>query len=92
MKHPMIFLLAILLTALLAVGANAQDFGPGNGDGTGMCRFIDEDGDGVNEPEANIKEPIEVRFWKICRGPQRAWHVWREMSRTWETRKFLMTG
>ena len=25
-----------------------------------------------------------VRFWRVCRGPRRAWHVWREMSRTWE--------
>ena len=53
MKHPTIILLAILLTALLAVGANAQDNGPGNGDG--MCRFIDEDGDGFNDlaPDAD---------------------------------------
>ena len=55
MKTPMPILLAILLTALLAVGANAQDFGPGNGDGTGVCRFIDEDGDGFNDlaPDAD---------------------------------------
>ena len=55
MKHPTIFLLAILLTALLAVGANAQDFGPGNGEGSGLCRFIDEDGDGFNDlaPDAD---------------------------------------
>ncbi|MEN8006702.1 MAG: hypothetical protein ABFS42_06770 [Candidatus Krumholzibacteriota bacterium] len=55
MKTPMPLLLAILLTALLAVGANAQDFGPGNGDGNGVCRFIDEDGDGFNDlaPDAD---------------------------------------
>ena len=55
MKTPVLILLTLLLTALLAVGANAQDFGPGNGDGTGVCRFIDEDGDGFNDlaPDAD---------------------------------------
>lgn len=55
MRHPIIFLLAVLLTALLAAGANAQDIGPGGGDGAGMCRFIDEDGDGFNDlaPDAD---------------------------------------
>jgi len=53
MKTPILFLLTIILTALLAVGANAQDFGPGNG--TGECRFVDEDGDGFNDlaPDAD---------------------------------------
>jgi len=55
MKHPIFILLVILLTALLAAGANAQDNGPGDGDGAGMCRFIDEDGDGFNDlaPDAD---------------------------------------
>lgn len=55
MKPPIFFLLAILLTTLLAVGANAQDFGPGNGEGNGVCRFVDEDGDGFNDlaPDAD---------------------------------------
>lgn len=53
MKHFILLLLAILLTALLAVGANAQDFGPGNGNG--VCQFVDEDGDGFNDlaPDAD---------------------------------------
>jgi len=55
MKHNIILILAVLLTALLAVGANAQDFGQGNGDGTGVCRFVDADGDGFNDlaPDAD---------------------------------------
>ncbi len=55
MKHPILILLAILLTVLLVAGANAQDNGPGGGDGAGMCRFIDEDGDGFNDlaPDAD---------------------------------------
>lgn len=55
MKHSIILLLAIMLTALLAVGANAQDFGPGNGEGNGVCQFVDEDGDGFNDlaPDAD---------------------------------------
>ncbi len=48
-----------LITALLAlilftaVGASAQDFGPGSGNGE--CQFIDEDGDGFNDlaPDAD---------------------------------------
>lgn len=53
MKHSILLLLAILLTALLAVGANAQDSGPGNGNG--VCQFVDEDGDGFNDlaPDAD---------------------------------------
>ncbi len=55
MKHPILILLAILLTALLAAGANAQDKGPDDGNGAGMCRFIDADGDGFNDlaPDAD---------------------------------------
>ena len=55
MKHSIILLMAILLTALLAVGANAQDGGPRNGEGNGVCQFIDEDGDGFNDlaPDAD---------------------------------------
>jgi len=25
-----------------------------------------------------------VRFWRVCRGPQRAWYAWKGASRTWE--------
>ncbi len=55
MKTPMPILLAILLTALLAVGANAQDSGPDSNNGNAVCRFIDEDGDGFNDlaPDAD---------------------------------------
>jgi len=55
MKHPILILLVVLLTALLAAGANAQDNGPADGDGAAMCRFIDEDGDGFNDlaPDAD---------------------------------------
>lgn len=55
MKTPMIFLFATLLVGFLAFGANAQDFGPGSGDGNGVCRFIDENGDGFNDlaPDAD---------------------------------------
>ncbi len=55
MKAPFLIFLAILMTALLAAGANAQDFGPGSGEGSGVCRFIDEDGDGFNDlaPDAD---------------------------------------
>ena len=53
MKTPILILLTILLTGLMAVGANAQDFGPGSGNG--VCRFVDEDGDGFNDlaPDAD---------------------------------------
>ena len=40
-------------------------------------------GEGVNKPKANTEEPNMARFPRGCRGP-RAWHVWREMSGTWE--------
>ncbi len=50
-------LLSLLATLLLvfATGANAQDFGPGAGNGNGVCQFIDEDGDGFNDlaPDAD---------------------------------------
>lgn len=53
MKAPMFLFMATLLVILMAAGANAQDFGPGSGDG--VCRFIDEDGDGFNDlaPDAD---------------------------------------
>lgn len=55
MKTPHIFSLAVLLSLLLAAGAGAQDFGPDQGNGNGVCRFIDEDGDGFNDlaPDAD---------------------------------------
>jgi len=55
MKTPLIFLMAALLSLLLAAGASAQDFGPGQGGGNGVCQFIDEDGDGFNDlaPDAD---------------------------------------
>jgi len=55
MKHPTLFLMAVLFIALMAVGANAQDFGPGSDNGNGVCQFIDEDGDGFNDlaPDAD---------------------------------------
>jgi len=55
MKHPTLILLAILLTAVLAAGANAQDSGSREGGGNGLCRFVDEDGDGFNDlaPDAD---------------------------------------
>ena len=43
------------------------------------------DGDGFNSSEANTKEPLKVRFWRVCRGQERAWYVWKEALRTWET-------
>ena len=49
MKAPMLVFMTALLITFLAVGANAQDFGPGSGNGEGVCRFIDEDGDGFND-------------------------------------------
>lgn len=62
MKTPML-LLAVLMIALLAAGANAQvsepgsepGSGPGSENGSGVCRFIDEDGDGFNDlaPDAD---------------------------------------
>ncbi len=48
------YTLAVLATVvLMATAANAQGFGPGNGDG--VCNFIDEDGDGFNDlaPDAD---------------------------------------
>jgi hypothetical protein len=39
----------------------------------------DTDGDGFHVPEANTKETKKVRFWRVCRGQQRAWYVWREV-------------
>ncbi len=55
MKHSIIFLMAVLMTALFAFGANAQDTAPGHGVGNGVCQFIDEDGDGFNDlaPDAD---------------------------------------
>ena len=41
-------------------------------------------GDDVKMPEANTKGSIRARSWRACRG-QRAWHVEREASGTWET-------
>jgi len=40
-------------------------------------------GEGVILSKANTKEPSAVRFLRDCRGLS-AWHVWREMSGTWE--------
>jgi len=40
-------------------------------------------GEGVITPEANTKGPSSVRSRRGCRG-LRAWHVWREVSGTWE--------
>lgn len=37
-----------------------------------------------NVTEVNTKESLKVRFRRACRG-QRTWHVWREVSGTWET-------
>ena len=37
-----------------------------------------------NVTEVNTKESLKVRFLRACRG-QRTWHVWREVSGTWET-------
>ena len=53
MNRTMMILLSLILTSLLAVTANAQDFGPGQGNG--VCQFIDEDGDGFNDlaPDAD---------------------------------------
>ena len=55
MKHPILILLVVVLTVLLAAGASAQDNGSGGGNGAGLCRFIDEDGDGFNDlaPDAD---------------------------------------
>ena len=45
---------------------------------------IQADGDGVNEPEANTKEASGQASGESV-GVLRAWHAWREASRTWET-------
>jgi len=45
---------------------------------------IQADGDGVNEPEANTKEASGQASGGSA-GVLRAWHAWREASRTWET-------
>ena len=31
---------------------------------------LNADGDGFNVPEANTEESLEVRFPRVCRGPQ----------------------
>ena len=53
MKRITIMISLAALTLLLAAAANAQDFGPGQGNG--VCQFIDEDGDGFNDlaPDAD---------------------------------------
>jgi len=55
MKRVNLMTLSAALLLVLATGAYAQDFGPGNGTGTGECQFIDEDGDGFNDlaPDAD---------------------------------------
>jgi len=55
MRHSIFFLLLIFVMALLTAEASAQEFGPGNGEGDNLCRFIDEDGDGFNDlaPDAD---------------------------------------
>lgn len=54
MKRLMIMALLVLLTAMLAVGANAQDVEPAT-NGQGVMGFLDEDGDGFNDlaPDAD---------------------------------------
>jgi hypothetical protein len=58
----------------------------------GVCSFLKQfslvtsikaAGEGVIFPEAKTKEPTKVRFQRGCRG-LRAWHVWREVSGTWD--------
>ncbi len=50
------------------------------------CVSTKADGDGVNGPEANTKSAEKrVSARRVCRGPQRAWDVWRETTGTWET-------
>lgn len=57
MKHTATTFLFISALVLLASGALAQDTDPvtnpgggfGPGDGTGICQFVDEDGDGFND-------------------------------------------
>lgn len=46
-------LLIVGILSLIALGAGAQDLGPGQGNG--VCQFIDEDGDGFNDlaPDAD---------------------------------------
>ena len=41
-------------------------------------------GDGFNVPEAETEEMFVVSLPRGCRGP-RAWHVTREVPRTWES-------
>lgn len=60
MNRNTLILLTILAGTLLAVTAFAQDEGdttesPATGPGTGVCRFLDEDGDGFNDlaPDAD---------------------------------------
>lgn len=55
MKRIKLLTLLAALLLVFATGANAQDFGPGNGEGSGVCQFIDEDGDGFNDlaPDAD---------------------------------------
>ena len=48
MKRTTLITMIVFLVSLAAVSALAQNgFGPG--DGTGVCQFIDEDGDGFND-------------------------------------------
>src|SRR5712691_7566093 len=49
-----------------------------------LVRGMQADGDGVNEPEANTKEASRQASGGSA-GVLRAWHAWREASRTWET-------
>ncbi len=53
MTRNLITLLSALFILMLASLALAQDFGPGQG--SGVCQFIDEDGDGFNDlaPDAD---------------------------------------
>ena len=53
MKRITITTLLAALLIVIAAAANAQDFGPGSGNG--VCQFIDEDGDGFNDlaPDAD---------------------------------------
>ena len=84
MKHLTIMISLAALTILFAAAAQAQDFGPGQGNG--VCQFIDEDGDGFNDlaPDAEsylalhkmatfeytARKPISLRTFSSTRRPQ----------------------
>ncbi len=47
-----ILVLAVAVMVLSSLGLTSDDFkgkGPRRGDGTGDCRFVDENGDGIND-------------------------------------------